>query len=452
MQLLTAKISPNMLQGAWVAGGMGASQLIRLAGNLILTRLLFAEAFGLVALAGAIILGLNMLSDVGLRGAVLKSKRSNDPHFMETVWTIQILRGFILAIAILIAAPFISDFYNEPALALILPLWALNTAVLGFKSVALYTYDKNLVLHKQVIMEIGTQLMGAIVMITWAWYSPTVWALVAGTLFTGFISTLMSYLMFTGHHSRIRFDLKAMSEIVSFGKWIFLSTAIGYIANQGDKLIMGAWLTMTELGVYSIAAVLASVPNMLIGNLSGRFLQPLFRKHIDDATEHKISHVRLRLNAVVCAGCCLLAWLGQLIVDVLYDDRYIAAGWMLQLLAIRSIGFTLNATLTPYLLAKGDSFSQFKYQCINSTYLVIGMIIGAQVSTFGIIIAYALGPIICHPVLVYITRKHALPDTKYDLFLLAGFVALVCIGWYLGNATILEQAYLFASEAKELLN
>ena len=124
----------------------------------------------------------------------------------------------------------------------------------------------------------------------------------------------------------------------------------------------------------------------------------------------------------------------------------------MQLLAIRSIGFTLNATLTPYLLAKGDSFSQFKYQCINSTYLVIGMIIGAQVSTFGIIIAYALGPIICHPVLVYITRKHALPDTKYDLFLLAGFVALVCIGWYLGNATILEQAYLFASEAKELLN
>ncbi|RLF31141.1 MAG: polysaccharide biosynthesis protein, partial [Thermoplasmata archaeon] len=42
---------------AWIIAGFGMSQALRLAGNLILTRLLFPEAFGIMALVEMVMRG-----------------------------------------------------------------------------------------------------------------------------------------------------------------------------------------------------------------------------------------------------------------------------------------------------------------------------------------------------------------------------------------------------------
>ena len=54
----------------WVAIGYAASQAIRLFSNLILTRILFPEAFGLMALITVFLVGLNMLSDIGVSPSI----------------------------------------------------------------------------------------------------------------------------------------------------------------------------------------------------------------------------------------------------------------------------------------------------------------------------------------------------------------------------------------------
>ena len=61
-------------------GGFGASQIFRLASNLILTRLLFPEAFGMMALIMVFLQGLAMFSDVGTGPAIMQSKRGDDPR------------------------------------------------------------------------------------------------------------------------------------------------------------------------------------------------------------------------------------------------------------------------------------------------------------------------------------------------------------------------------------
>ena len=60
---------------AVTVGGFGASQVIRLASNLILTRILFPEAFGMMALVMVFLQGLAMFSDVGVGPAIMQSKR-----------------------------------------------------------------------------------------------------------------------------------------------------------------------------------------------------------------------------------------------------------------------------------------------------------------------------------------------------------------------------------------
>ena len=67
-----------------------------LASNLILTRLLFPEAFGLMALGSVVLVGLQMFSDAGIGPSIAQSPRGDDPEFLDTAWTAQVLRGVIL--------------------------------------------------------------------------------------------------------------------------------------------------------------------------------------------------------------------------------------------------------------------------------------------------------------------------------------------------------------------
>lgn len=435
----TWRRSPAVTQGVWVVGGLLSAQLLRLAGNLVLTRLLVPEAFGLMALVAAVAAGVNMLSDVGIRGGVIKSSRSQSAEFMETVWTLQVLRGGVIAGVLLAITVPVAAFYDEPALAAILPLWGINALLLGGKSVALYTYDKKLALKRQVVVELGTQVLGLVLMIAWAYYSPTVWALVAGTLFTTAASVAASYAFFDGHHSRLRWHPDTVREILGFGRWILISTALGYLVNQGDKVIMAAWLSMEELGVYAIASIMAAVVTLFVSTLSNRLLQPLYKRYIDEGRLRQVQASRIAVSSLFVAGCIVVSWSGEAIISLLYDPRYHQAGWMLQLLALRAMGISLNATLTAFLLANGNSFTQMRYQFVNTAVLVGGMFAGAQYGTFGIIAAYSLAPLLCHPYMVWLSRAHGVRSMRADLGLIFVAITLTVLGWVLADAPVLGQ-------------
>ena len=62
-----------LLAGALNIGSIVASQVIRLGGNLIITRLLLPEMFGLMAIATTVSVLLLLLSDVGLRQNIIQS-------------------------------------------------------------------------------------------------------------------------------------------------------------------------------------------------------------------------------------------------------------------------------------------------------------------------------------------------------------------------------------------
>ena len=101
---------------AWTLIGIGASRLLSLVNNLILTRLLFPEAFGLMTYVSVIILGVQLFSDIGVRASVLTNERGDDPEFLNTAWVLQILRGAALWLVILLLAWPMSRFYGEPVL------------------------------------------------------------------------------------------------------------------------------------------------------------------------------------------------------------------------------------------------------------------------------------------------------------------------------------------------
>ena len=94
--------------GAWTAGAYGVELTTRLVTNLVMTRLLFPEAFGLVAASTSLIIGLTLLTDFGIRAVVIQSVRGEDDAFLRSAWVFQLSRGAILWLILVIVCGLIS--------------------------------------------------------------------------------------------------------------------------------------------------------------------------------------------------------------------------------------------------------------------------------------------------------------------------------------------------------
>ena len=88
--------------GAWTAGAYSVELVVRLVSNLILTRLLFPEAFGVVAASSSILIGLELISDFGVRAAIIQNPRGDSDTFLRSAWTFQISRGIILWLVVIV--------------------------------------------------------------------------------------------------------------------------------------------------------------------------------------------------------------------------------------------------------------------------------------------------------------------------------------------------------------
>ena len=133
---------------SWIILGYGASQGIRLLSNLIPTRLLFPEAFGLMALITMVTVGLTLFTDVGISPSITQSKRGDDPDFLNTAWTIQMIRGTCLWACVCLAAYPVSLFYEQPDLAVYLPIAALSLFLGGLSPTRIETAHRHLLMGR----------------------------------------------------------------------------------------------------------------------------------------------------------------------------------------------------------------------------------------------------------------------------------------------------------------
>src|SRR4028119_2506248 len=138
---------------AWTIASYGSSQIIRFASNLILTRLLLPELFGLVGLAYVFIIGINLFSDIGLGPSIIQNKRGEDPQFLNTAWTMQVIRSFLVWICLIIITKPVASFYGDPRLEWLIPVIGINSLVGGFNSTATSSLNRQMAVKR--VVKIG---------------------------------------------------------------------------------------------------------------------------------------------------------------------------------------------------------------------------------------------------------------------------------------------------------
>ena len=426
--------------GLWSIGGHGAQQVLRLGSNLVLTRLLFPEVFGLMALVQAVLMGINMFSDIGLNAGVIRSKHGDEERFLNTAWTIQVIRGVGLWIITCIAALPAARFYEQAELMWLLPAVGLSSIAGGLSSTSLLTLKRDISIKPLIVINLASQLISLGVMVVLAIVYRSVWALVVGGIVRASLNAALSYRLPALYHPRFVLNRPAALELIRFGRWLFVGTALTFLLQQGDRLVLGKVVPIDVLGIYGIATFWSRASLDALLNLNGQVLFPVYSKMNNEDPSRfrpRLFRARLYLLAVFLPILCLLVVFGRPIVGLLYDDRYIEAGWMLQILAAGSIGSVISATTGGVLLAVGDSFRYMVLQIARGGFLIAGMVGGGMLGVryfgepngmlTGVIVGMAASRLLHYPVLAWGLRRHNAWLPKLDLTAL-GVCLAVCVG------------------------
>lgn len=359
--------------GRWSVLGFGLSQGIRLVTTLVMTRFLAPSMFGVMAIAVMVNVIASLLTDLGIRQNIIQSRRGDDPAFLDTAWTVQIVRGIVIwALALLVAiALFVAGqlghlagdtVYGTPLLPWVLAVSSFSVVITGFQSTRGAVAERSLNQRKLIQIELACQLAAFFVMIAIAWVTRSIWSLVVGQLVAGLVGVLMSHLFLPGHADRLRWDPSALKEIVAFGKWIFASSFVGVFALYADRIVLGGLVSASVLGQFAIAATLVAAVQGVFSKLYATVVMPVLSETArDDRGRLKEVFYRVRiptdLALLFCAG--FLAATGQLVVGILYDQRYAEAGWMLQILALSLVWARYDATQQLYLALGEPKFVAF---------------------------------------------------------------------------------------------
>ena len=437
----------------WTGMGYGGAQVLRFGGNLILTRILFEEAFGLMMLVNTFLQGLQLFSDIGIGPSIIQSSRGDDRRFLDTAWTMQVVRGFALfALATLAATP-IAAFYGQPALATLLPVAAVAMVLAGLNSTKLFTQNRKLAMGRLTLVEVASQLVGLVVMITWALIERSVWAIVAGGVAVAFTKMVASHVALPGVSNRPCWDRSAARAVFGFGKWIFLSTVLTFLAGQSDRLIFGKLVPLGLLGVYAVAVMVATMPPMAIGHGALSIAFPIYSRVLNAGKDIVPIFRRVRWATLVGGGWMLSGLIagGPAAIALLYDPRYVEAGWIVRTLSIGGWFFVLEASNGAALLALGRANWVAAANGGKLVGLLILIPLGYALGGFpGAVLGFAAAELFKYAVSAWAAVRAQLPGRRQDILMTLAVAISSCAGAFAahtaaaaGRSAALQAALVF---------
>ncbi len=411
--------------GVWVftlrllEKGLGLIRLV------ILARLLAPHDFGLFGIALLAMSTLETFSQTGFQAALVQKKK-NIANYLDTAWTVSVIRGFILFILVLLAAPYVALFFNTPKASLIIQVIGISLFLGGFTNIGILYFQKELEFNRQFIYRLSTTLFEFLVVISAALILKSVWALVFGMLAGSLTALAASYLIHP-YRPRFMFDLSKTRELFGFGKWVFGSSILIFLITQGDDIFVGKMLGMVALGFYQMAYRISNMPATEITHVISQVTFPAYSKMQDNLPRLREAYLRvLQMTAFLSFPIAGLIFV--LAPD--FTRIFLGGQWMPMVPAMQALVLwgcirSLGATTGPVFQGLGKPGIATKLQLIQSILLAILIYpLSKQYGILGTSLAVVFASLIANLGAFYMTIK----ITKSKLYNLAPSIIIPFIG------------------------
>ena len=425
----------------WSIVELGTGYVLRLANNLIMTRLLVPEAFGLMAMVTTLQIGLTLLTDISIHRSIVQSKLGDTPLFLRVAWVVQILRGLSIGgltiaagAALWLLAPRFAppgSIYADPALPGLIVLSSLALFTKGFESTNQLLAVRQLRFERVVALNLLTQVVGLLAMVALALVQATVWSLLLGALVGSVFRLVVSHLIFDGPTMKPAWDREIAAELWVFGRWLVLSSTISFAASYADRIILGGLLDARTFSYYTIASLWVEAIVALIALLIDRIGFSSLSETFRDRRE-RLAIVFDKFSRSVDLASAVLFMLTLFVlpamIRLLYSEDYAHSAALIPLLSLGVLcaRYNLGAILA---LSIGDSRTTMWASVFTAAFVFVALPIAYNLfGLSGALLAMALRGLAAAPLLVARKRGIIGHGAGVDLIWL---IIIACLAAYL---------------------
>jgi len=349
-----ANIKSKLAKGtAWIAGARAATNALGFISTLVLARLLTPADFGLVALGTTMLAILTSVTDLSLTSALVQHKDPQAYHF-HSAWTLQVLRGLILATAFALISIPASHAFNEPRLIGVMVVLSGSVFLQGLSNPRAIMLTRQLVFWQQFMLQVGAKFTALIVATAIAFYLRSYWALVWGTVAGQIVALLLSYTVLP---FRPRLSLRGGRDLIAFSVWLTFGQMINTINWKSDQLFIGAYLGRTALGHYTVGDNLAVIPTRELTSPITQTLFPAFSKIRDDLPRLREAYQKSQafVTAVALPAGVGTALIAYPLVELTMGAKWLPSVFIIQALAAVFAFQTLGSLSQPLAIATGNT-------------------------------------------------------------------------------------------------
>lgn len=256
---LASETSRQVLAGLkWTALVRVLAQMISWVMSIIVIHYIKPEEYGLKSLAEITLALLAMLSTGGMEPAIIYSK-DLDRNKISKAFGLLILINFSLFAAQLVGAYPLSEYYNEPKVLLVAQVMAIGFLFVPFISIPSALLSREMDFKLLSTVALVTNLTSAILVLVLAILGYGVWALIAGPLIMNLLQAIILNI-YKPCLPKPNFSLSGVKDMAGFGGTIILASLFWMVYSKADIFIAGRFITTHEVGLYSVAFYLASLP------------------------------------------------------------------------------------------------------------------------------------------------------------------------------------------------
>jgi O-antigen/teichoic acid export membrane protein len=419
----------------WKGVQMGVSKVLYLLGALILGRLLAPKEFGLVAIASVAVTTLMAATETGMTNALVRASVREQAHY-DVAWTIGVLRGLLVCVVLVSAAPVIAALFGDAGAVSLVRLLAFVPLVSSMASPRQADLIRELKFGSLAGIAIAAAVADTGVAITLASTMGGV-AIALGKL-AGATTTMVASYVVAPHRPAFRPNYKSATQLVRFGRWMFAIAVTGVTSDVFLKLIVARRLGVAALGAFSMSDKLAETPNQLANEAIGGVAFPVYAGLRDEPARLQVvfrAHLTGLMLLLLPATAILIA------LALPLQERILGPQWRgsSTLIVLLTLGFLFELVFTAIyflLQALGQGGRLFAVELAQ--YVVLVALVGLLAGPFGLsgigiarivtsIVVVAAGVMAIAPDLRRVALQLSRPGFLLALFaLLAGVAAKAC--------------------------
>lgn len=425
----------------------------------VLARLLTPDDFGLIAMLLVFTSIGTLLVDSGFGTALIQRQRTTADD-ETTVFIFTTCAGIVTAAVLMLAAPTIAAFFNQPKLIELMRVIAVVLPLGAFAAVPDALLTMRLDFKARARAEVVASICSGVVAVILALRGFGVWSLAWQSIVSIGVRGILLW-VYSGWRPRGHYRAASFRSLFGFGGYMLMSSLLGTVAVRLQSLMIGKLFDSSTLGFYTLAQNTQSAPASFMGQVLNRVGLPVFSTIAHDRKKLVVAlRSSLRMATFLFVPCMIgIAVVSRPLIELLYGVRWISAAPILSVLALSAALWPVHVLNLAAISAQGRSDLFFRLEVIKQSSGIVLVLLFAHWGTLAIAWSVLIAGLISAGLNTYYSKRlldygwfSQLTDQWQTLMLSAAAAATgwTILHWNKPDSMVMLAA-IFASAATYLL-